>query len=310
MNILELSIAAAVLASTPILLAAVGELLGEKVGVYNIGIEGVMLVGALTGFVAMMKSSNAEVGLLVAFLAGAAFAGVFAVVTVLLGSDQLVAGLALTLLGIGLTGELGKNYISRRAESTLNDVNIAGLSDLPILGVGLFRHSWLVYVSWVLPFAVYFLLHNTRHGIKVRSVGEDPVAADAAGVRVQAIRFTYVALGGGFMGLGGAYITLGSVQRWSFLITAGSGWIALAVVIFANWRAISLLWASYLVGSLGILSVIAQALGWGIPSQFLSMSPYVAAVLVLAVQGWWNRRNPSFFAGPAGLGQPFMRSAS
>ena len=307
-GIISASIATAILTATPVLIAATGELLSEIVGVYNIGIEGVMLGGALGAFVVPRKpvrDPRAAGGI----AAGALMSFVFAVAVVVFKADMVVGGLALFFLGLGSSGVAGKDYVQIPAEATIPDWNIPGLSDIPFFGEALFQQLSITYIALLFPVAAMFLLYRTRHGLNMRSIGEDPGAADVAGLSVNGWRLFYVSVGGGFAGLGGAVLTLGIVGTWLPNVTAGEGWIALAVVIFASWRPLPLIAGALLFGGLGTFGNVAQAYGWSIPSEFFSALPYVGTFLVVCVIAAVRASRGGGHPWPSSLGLPFFRGS-
>lgn len=303
------SIATAIAGGTAVLIVATGELLVQKTGVYNIGLEGLMLVGALAGFAAMTETTNIVVGLLAGIGAGGAFALVFGLATVVFRADMLISGLALVFIGTGLTGELGEKYIGIPAAETIPRWEIPGLADIPVLGDALFKQLGLVYIAFLLPFAAALWLSRTRHGLDIRAIGEDPATADAVGIGVVRWRLAYIVVGGMFAGLGGAFLTLGTVQAWIFGVTSGQGFIALAIVIFAGWRAVPLIFGAYLFGGLGTLGNVGQAEGWAVPSQFFSALPYLGTLAVLVSLAWIRSRRQAGTPWPTALGQVFFRGA-
>ncbi len=303
------SIATALLGGTAVLIAAAGELLVEKTGIYNIGLEGVMLLGGLGGYATMSETGNVWLGMLGGIAAGALFVIPFALATVIFRADMLMAGLALVLIGTGLSGQLGERWLGTKAEATLPRWEIPLLKDIPYVGDALFHQVSLVYVAFLLPFAVGYLLNRTRHGLRLQAVGEDPVTADIAGIPVDRIRFGYVVVGGAFAGAAGAFVTLGVIEGWVDLATAGQGWIALAIVIFAGWRALPLIAGAYLFGALGTLGNVGQALGWDVPSQVFSALPYLGTLTVLLAAGLIRHYRRGLAPWPEGLGQAFFRGA-
>jgi simple sugar transport system permease protein len=302
-----LSVATALSGGTAVLIAATGELLVEKVGIYNIGIEGAMVLGALAAFVGVVETGQLTVGLLAGIAAGAATSLVFGLAVAVLRADMIVAGLAITFIGLGVSSQLGQDYARLRAPATLPDWDIPVLSKIPHIGEALFQHNVLVYVAFLLPFGVYFLLNHSSHGLGIRAIGENPAAADALGIGVTRWRVFYVAVGGAFAGLGGAFLTLGTIDTWLPGITNGQGWIALAIVIFAGWRPLSLIVGAYLFGALGTLGNVAQALGWSVPSEFFSALPYIGTLGVLTLLAWARVKRPGWAAWPAALGQLYAR---
>ena len=269
-------------ASTPLLLAATGELVAEKSGVLNLGIEGMMLVGAIVGFATTVTSGSWILGILAAALAGAAMAGIFAVLTLFLLANQVATGLALAILGTGLSALIGKGFVGM-AISPLPKLDLPVLSDLPVIGPILFHQDALVYASFALVAGIGWFLYRTHAGLALRSIGDSHDAAHAIGYPVIAIRFGATLFGGLTSGLAGAYMSLAYTPLWAENMTAGRGWIALALVVFATWRPARLLVGAYLFGGISILQLYVQSLPLAIPSQFLSMLPYLGTILVLVI---------------------------
>jgi ABC-type uncharacterized transport system permease subunit len=267
-------------AATPLLLAATGELITEKSGVLNLGIEGMMLVGAVIGFAVTMTTGSSILGIASAALAGAALAFAFAILTQILLANQVATGLALAILGTGLSALVGKSYVGV-ALNPLPKLDLPILSGLPIVGPILFHQDFLVYASFALVAGVSWFLYRTHAGLVLRAIGDSHDAAHAIGYRVVSIRFAAILFGGMCSGLAGAYMSLSYTPMWAENMTAGRGWIALALVVFATWRPARLLLGAYLFGGITILQLHVQGLGIAIPSQFLSMLPYLATILVL-----------------------------
>ena len=293
-------------AGTPLVFAALGELVVEKSGVLNLGVEGMMLVGAVCAFIVTAKTQSPWAGVMAGTVAAAALSLVFAVVALTLLANQVATGLALSLFGVGLSAFVGLDYISVVIQG-LKPVAIPGLSTLPVVGELLFAHSPLVYVSLVLFAAVQFFLYRTRAGLVVRAVGESPQAAHAIGYPVVAIRYAAVLFGGACAGLGGAYLAVAYTPLWVEGMTAGRGWIALALVVFATWKPLRVLAGAYLFGGVTLAQFQAQAAGVELPSQLLAMLPYLATVIVLAIisrDAALIRQN-----APASLGKPFHPDA-
>lgn len=303
------SILLAIASGTAVLLAATGELLVERVGIMNIGIEGMMLVGALAAFVVAKDSGSAVLGLLAGTGAGLVLASLFGLAVVYLRADMFMVGFALWFLGIGITAQAGAGHVLEKSPVTLPDWNVPLLSDLPFVGPGLFGQPGLAYLAFLLPFGVHWLLSYTRHGLNMRAIGESPTTADAMGIPVTRWRFGSVLAGGAMAGLGGGFLTLATLHTWLDGATAGQGWIALALVIFARWRPRMLIVGAYLFGGLQTLGFVAQALGWGIPSQFFTALPYIGTVVVIVTVSWLGMRRPGWSAWPSALGRPFVRGA-
>jgi general nucleoside transport system permease protein len=289
-------------ASTPLLLAATGELVTEKSGVLNLGIEGMMLVGAIVGFAVSLTSGSAVLGIAASGLAGAALALVFAVLTLILLANQVATGLALTILGTGLSALIGKNFVGI-AIAPLPKLELPILSDLPAIGPILFNQDALVYGSFLLLGGVAWFLYRTHPGLVLRSIGDSHDAAHAIGYPVVSIRFAATLFGGLTSGLAGGYMSLAYTPMWAENMTSGRGWIALALVVFATWRPARLLLGAYLFGGITILQLHIQGLGFAIPSQFLSMLPYLATILVLVAIS--RDRAKIRLNAPACLGKPF-----
>ncbi len=300
-----LLLAALMVASTPILLAALGELVAERAGVLNLGVEGMMITGAIAGFIAAVESGSPFLGFIAAACAGAAISMLFGLLTQYLLSNQVATGLALTLFGLGLSALLGQSYTGIRATSAPK-LEFPLLSDLPFLGPVLFRHDAMVYVSLAMVALTWYFLTRSRAGLILRAVGENHDAAHALGYPVVAIRLAAIAFGGAMAGLGGAYLSLVRVPQWTEGMTAGSGWIALAIVVFASWKPQRALMGAYLFGGVTILQLNLQAAGVSIPVEYLSMSPYLITILVLVVIS--ARRGGARSDAPAALGQSFHAS--
>ncbi len=295
-------LAAAVAAGTPIVFAALGELITEKSGVLNLGVEGMMLVGAVAGFAGTVATGNPWIGILAGMAAGAAMALIFAILTLQLMANQVASGLALTLFGVGFSAFVGKplESISLGSQAVWS---IPLLADIPLLGPVLFRQHLLVYVSWGLFVALSWFLYRSRAGLILRSVGESPEAAHAIGYRVIAIRYLATLFGGAMAGLGGAYLAEFYTPMWVEGMVAGRGWIALALVVFATWRPARVLLGAYLFGGVTIAQFFAQGAGWQVPSQLLSALPYLATIVVLVLIS----RNVATIRlnSPVSLGRPY-----
>lgn len=277
-----LLLASLMVAATPILLAAIGEAVVEKAGVLNLGVEGMMITGAVVGFAVAINSENPALGFVAAAVAGAALSMLFGFLTQYLLSNQVATGLGLTLFGLGLSSLIGKPYEGMKVD-TLAKFEIPLLSDIPALGPILFKHDPMVYVSILLIATVWYVLTHTRVGLILRGVGENHDAAHALGYKVIRVRLMAIAFGGACAGMGGAYISLVRVQQWVDGMTAGAGWIALAIVVFASWRPWRVLLGAYLFGGITVLQLNLQAAGVPVPVVVLASSPYVITILVLVV---------------------------
>jgi len=289
-------------AATPLVLASSGELVAERSGVMNLGLEGVMLVGAVAGFSATLHSGSIGLGLLAALAAGMAMALVFAVLVLTLQTNQVATGLALTLFGLGLSAFLGRDLVGQTV-APMPKLSIPLLSDLPFVGPLLFQFDAMVYVSLVVVALIAWVLARTRVGLLIRAVGEAPHSAHAIGMPVVKLRYATVLFGGALAGIGGAYMSLALTPMWVEGMTAGRGWIALAQVVFATWKPRGLLLGAYLFGGVTVLQFHGQGLGVAIPSEFLSMLPYLATIVVLVI----ICRNPQtiLLNKPMSLGQSF-----
>jgi len=300
-----LLVASLMAASTPILLAALGEMVVEKSGVLNLGVEGMMIVGAICGFIAAVKTGSPVTGFGAAALAGATMALLFALLTQVFLSNQVATGLALTLFGLGLSALIGQGYNGIRPPATAR-LDLGPLSDIPVLGRMLFSHDWVVYGSLLLVAAVWAFLRFTRAGLILRAVGESHDAAHALGYKVVRVRVLALMFGGACAGLGGAYLSLVRVPQWTEGMTAGAGWIALAIVVFASWKAQRVLLGAYLFGGVTVLQLNLQAAGVAIPVQYLSMAPYLITILVLVIIS--ADRSRVALNAPAMLGRNFHAS--
>jgi general nucleoside transport system permease protein len=302
---IDILIASLMASSVPILLAALGETVVERAGVLNLGVEGMMIIGAIAGFIAAVETGNPVLGYLGGALGGAAMALVFAVLTQVFLANQVATGLALTLFGLGVSSLAGQGYNGIKPPPT-RDVPFGPLADLPVLGPILFRHDWVVYASVAAVAAVWWMLRATRTGLILRAVGESHDAAHALGYRVNRIRLLAILFGGAMAGMGGAYVSLDRVPQWVDGITAGAGWIALAIVVFAGWRPWLVLLGAYLFGGISVLQLTLQAKGVAIPVEYLSMAPYLITILVLVLMSGGRRR--SAIGAPGSLGQNFHAS--
>jgi len=298
-------LAASMSTGAVILYAALGEMLAERAGVLNLGVEGMMLVGALGGFVACSWSGSAWIGALGAILCGMGFALIHAVLTISLRANQVVSGLALTLFGGGLTSYLGASEVGKPAADRFSRLDIPGLGDLPIVGNILFNQNALVYLTYIVVPALWWYVFRTRPGLKLRAVGENPATADAMGINVAAQRYAYVIAGGGFAGLGGAAISLATNPGWSENLVAGRGWIAVALVIFGGWNPVRVAGGALLFGAVEAGQFRLQGINVPVSAFFLNMLPYVFTIVVLVVSTVRTRRLR--IGQPAALGRAYIR---
>jgi simple sugar transport system permease protein len=269
-------------AATPLVLASSGELVAERSGVLNLGLEGIMLVGAVTGFMATLHTGSLTIGLLAALLAGMAMSLVFGFLVLTLQTNQVATGLALTLFGIGLSAFLGRDLVGQTV-APIAPLSFPVLSDIPFLGPLLFSFDGMVYASLALVVLTGWMLARTRLGLLIRAVGEAPHSAHAIGMPVVKLRYATVLAGGALAGLGGAYLSLALTPMWVEGMTAGRGWIALAQVVFATWKPRNVVLGAYLFGGVTVLQFHGQGLGLAVPSQFLSMLPYLATIVILVI---------------------------
>jgi simple sugar transport system permease protein len=307
-------LAAAVAYGTPLLFAALGELLAERSGVLNLGVEGMMLLGAVMGFLCVQHvGGSAGVALPVAVgaaaLAGAAGALILAFLVITLRANQIVSGLALTIFAgaAGLSSYIANDYAlaDNPARFSFGNLDVLGLADLPIVGPVVFGQSWLVYLSWACVLLVALYLGRTRPGLNVRAVGEAPAAADAMGIDVTWYRYAHTLVGGAFAGVGGACFSLALTPQWVDGLTAGAGWIAIALVIFAFWRPDLCLVGAYAFGAFSALPLILQARGVTITPQLFQALPYVMTIVVLVIVSTGTARRR--LGAPAALGVPYVR---
>lgn len=290
-------------AATPLLIAAIGELVVERSGVLNLGVEGMMVMGAVAGFGAGLLTGSPWIGLLAAVVVGALFSLLFAVMTLSLATNQVATGLSLTLLGLGLSGMIGTGFVGLPGER-LPNLNIPLLTDLPVVGKLLFGQDPIFYISIALVFGVSWFLFKTRTGLTLRSIGDSHTSAHALGIQVIRYRYLAVMFGGACAGLAGGHLSLVYTPQWVENMTAGRGWIALALVVFASWRPWRVLAGAYIFGAVWIGQLHAQAFGIPVPSQFLSSLPYLATIVVLVVIS--RNKRLTMMNTPASLGQAFV----
>ena len=303
MNEIAFLIAATLSSGTPLALAGLGLLINEKVGVVNLGAEGMMLIAAVVGFAAAFHSGSSVVAFAAAAAAGAMAADLFGALVIWLTTNHYATGLAVSLFGGGFSAFVGVGYIGKTLEGrTAHSVPVLG--DLPFVGPALFQQHPMVYLTIVFAVAIGLFFSRTRTGLVLRSVGENPESAHALGYPVRLLRLACVMVGGALCGLGGAYISLVYAPLWAEGMIAGRGWIALALTVFATWRAARLLLGAYLFGGVTMLQLALQGAGVDVPSQFMSMLPYLATIVVLVLissNPLWIRLNM-----PTSLGKPFF----
>ncbi|MBA3010357.1 MAG: ABC transporter permease [Proteobacteria bacterium] len=290
------------IAGTPLLLATTGEIICERSGILNLGVEGVMAVGAVVAFMVTMTTGLPWLGVLAAVAAGMTLSVIHAVAAITLQANQVVSGLALTMLGLGLSGMLGKPYVGKPLTLKMNDIAIPYLSDLPYIGKILFFQSPFFYLAIFLALGAWFLLERTRLGIQIRSTGENPRATETQGVNVFLIRYLCVITGGGFSALAGAHLSISYSKSWIEGMTAGRGWIAIALTIFALWNPGRAIWAAFLFGGIFVVQYLMQPLG--ISPNFLSMLPYIATLVILLLI---SLKDPKRLNAPAMLSAPYNR---
>jgi general nucleoside transport system permease protein len=301
-TLLEAILLTVITASTPLLIAAIGELVVERSGVLNLGVEGMMIMGAAVGIAAAITTGSSAFGVLAAVLAGMAMAALFAALTLGLAANQVAAGLALAIFGLGLSGVVGAPFVGVQREG-IGQLAIPFLSAIPFLGPVLFRQDPFVYASVALVASVSWFLFRTKAGLVLRACGENHASAHALGHNVLRVRFLAVLFGGGCAGLAGAYLSLAYTPFWTSGMTAGRGWIALAIVVFASWLPWRAAVGAYLFGGVTILQLHAQSAGVPLPTQLLAAMPYLITILVLVLI---MRLRRGGVAGPQSLGVPFV----
>ena len=299
---MEQLILTVILTSVPLIFAASGELIAERSGVLNLGVEGMMLMGAVSAFAIAMGTGSPILGMFAGAFAGALTAGIFAFFTLGLATNQVATGLALTIFGTGLSGLVGAPLVGHAIDG-LPQIHIPLLADIPILGMLLFQHDIMVYLAVVMVGLCAWVLNATRVGLIIRAVGDNHDSAHALGYSVLGVRLLAVMFGGMMAGLGGAYLPLVLTPHWAEGMTAGRGWIALALVVFASWRPWRVLGGALVFGGITIMQLAGQARGWTIPSQFLSMLPYLATIIVLVLIS--RNREFALANSPACLGRIF-----
>lgn len=299
-------VAAVIVASTPLLFAALGELVTERAGVLNLGVEGMMVMGAVVGFSVTYETQSHLLGVISSAAAGAVLALIFGVLTQLLLANQVATGLALTMFGLGASALWGQSYTGLSGK-LMGNVDIPVLSEIPVIGPLLFQHDPMVYLCLALLVAVWWFLTRTRKGMILRAVGENHGAAHALGYRVVMVRMAAIMFGGACAGLGGAYLSIVQTPLWADGMTAGRGWIALAIVVFAAWRPWRAMAGAYLFGGVTVLQLHAQAMGIEIESQYMSMLPYLVTIVVLVAISHDPTR--ARMNAPGSLGKTFFSTS-
>jgi general nucleoside transport system permease protein len=308
-SVLMLTIMAGIGLGTPLVFGTVGEILTERSGILNLGVQGMMIFGAVMGFWATFVTGSLWLGVLASLVAGAALSLIHAFNSITLRVSQIVSGLALTIFGTGVAVYIGKAgsdpLIGQPSKAIFEPIFPAGLTDIPIIGPLVFGHDAIVYLSWVIVAVASYYLFHTRPGLTVRAVGEDPASAEAAGINVSRVRYIHVALGGALAGLGGAYFSLALVPSWTDDPIGQAGWISIALVILASWRPWRALWVAYLFGIAGRLNFTFQTLEINVPATLLNMLPFLLAII--AMIALTSGKRARFLGAPAALGIPYFR---
>ncbi|WP_127534621.1 ABC transporter permease [Paenibacillus kobensis] len=305
MDFITALLVAALSAGTPLLFATLGGILSERCGVIFLGTEGAMLMGAVVSIMTLSRTGSWPLAVVMAMLVGAAFGVLHGVLCVSLKANQTVSGMAITLFGTGLSAFLGKPYAGLPVPAGIPKLNIPVLQDVPVIGDLFGSQNVLVWASFMLVIAMQAYIYRTGWGLKLRAVGDSPSTADAMGIQVAAVRYGHVVAGAMLIGLSGAYLVLVFSPNWMEGMTAGRGWIAVALVIFARWNPVRALLGAYLFGAFEALGYRIQTVTDAVPPYFLKMLPYLITILVLMIIGWNNRRKPS--GQPQSLGAPYYR---
>ncbi|WP_035588817.1 ABC transporter permease [Hippea jasoniae] len=292
-------------AGTILLFPTIGEIFAERSGILNLGVEGMMLIGAFFGFIVSYSTNNPYLGMIVGMLAGGIAGLIHAFISITLRGNQIVSGLALTIFGSGFTTFYGQKWINMTLNNTLPHINIPLLSQIPVIGAIFFKQDLVVYLSYIIVFVMWFILYKTTIGLNLRAVGENAKAANAMGISVYKIRYLWTFFGGVMAGAGGAYLTIAYAPFWLDGITAGRGWIAIALVIFAMWDPIKAMFGAYLFGGINALQFQLQASGTTIPSALLNMLPYLVTFIVISIS--FIIVKARFVKPPKELGIPYIR---
>ncbi|MBN7808095.1 ABC transporter permease [Agrobacterium rosae] len=303
MDMFQAILLTVITAATPLVIAALGELVTERAGVLNLGVEGMMIMGAVCAFAAAHITGSPYIGIVAGIVAGAVFSLLFGFLTLTLVTNQVATGLALTILGLGVSGMLGESFVGLPGVK-LPPIVFPVLSEIPVIGPALFRQDLIFYMSIALVIGIGWFLFKSRTGLKIRAIGDNHGSAHALGINVIRTRYLAVMFGGACAGLAGAQLSLVYTPQWVENMSAGRGWIALALVVFASWRPWRVLAGGYLFGAVTIGQLHAQALGIGVPSQLLSAMPYIATIVVLIIIS--HNRRTTLINTPASLGKPFV----
>ena len=305
---MEIFLAATIVAATPLLFATLGELLTEKSGSMNLGVEGMMLMGAVVGFMGAYNTGNAGIAILLAFLAGGIGGLIFAVITVTLRANQVVTGLTLSIFGAGFSSFIGDHMIGFsvpvEVQEFFTKAHIPILSDIPFVGPVFFRQDVFVYLGYLVVIFMAIYMYKTRAGLNMRAVGENAAAADASGVSINMYKYGHIIVGGGLCGLGGAYLALVTVPIWQADVVMGRGWIAVALVIFASWNPIKAFFGAFLFGALSILGLRLQSMGVHVSQYLVDMLPYIATIVIVIISTHKNKKENQ---PPGNLSVPYFR---
>ncbi|WP_373232885.1 ABC transporter permease [Cohnella sp.] len=305
MDIFVQLLIAAISSGTPLLFATLGGILIERSGIIQLGVEGLMLMGAVIACLTYLNTGSLILTLLAVFAVSTILGLVHAFLTVTLRTNQIVSGLALTLFGAGLSAYLGKKVSGIPVPGSVPKLHFTWLEPIPVIGEVFGRLDLLTWISFLLVIAMHLFIHRTSWGLHLRAIGDNPATADVMGIRVQAFRYGYIIIGSMLIGLAGANLLLVFSPTWIEGMTAGRGWIAVALIIFARWNPVRALFCAYFFGVLDTLGFRIQLIGSEIPPYFLKMIPYVVTILVLMLLGWRNRNKPS--GAPEALGVPYIR---
>jgi simple sugar transport system permease protein len=300
-------------AGTSLIYATIGEIYTERSGILNLGVEGMMLMSAVTAFAAVYHSGSLFLGILVAMLVGGTLAGIHAFLSITMRANQVVSGLSITLFGSGMASFLGQRlgpesnngYLVGLVGSKFEPLAVPVLSKLPLIGA-VFNQDILTYLVYILLPLAWYYLYNTRNGLNLRAVGENPQTADAMGINIGKVRYFYTIIGGMLVGIGGAHLSLSYAPGWTENITGGRGWIVIALVIFSMWNPARAIWGAILFGGINAVQFRLQASGTMIPASYLNMLPYLATIFVLVILTWWEALSKRVGA-PSALAQSYMR---